>query len=90
MVAQGEVPSVLEQLLADCREHDGRKGFSQTDVFSKTLSRSLAVKAGEVLDAASRQALVDDLFACKEPALSPFNKLVYTTITENDIDKKFT
>lgn len=90
LVTQGEVAAVLDQLIADCQAHNDSQGFSQTDVFSKTLSRSLAVKAGEVLDPASRQALVDDLFACKEPAFSPFNKSVYTTITESDIDKKFT
>jgi len=63
--------------------------FSQTDILAKTLSKSLAVKTGEVLDRDSQLALVNDLFACKEPTISPFNKTIYITITENDIDKKF-
>jgi len=53
------------------------------------LAKTLSVKTGEILDSQSQLALVNDLFACKEPLLSPFNKTVYTTITENEIDKKF-
>jgi hypothetical protein len=33
--------------------------------------------------------LVNALFACKETNRSPFNKLIYVTITERDIDNKF-
>ncbi len=88
-VPESEVGIVLDQLIADCQQEVGGESFSQTDVLSKTLAKTLAVKTGEVLDSASQLALVNDLFACKEAMVSPFNKPVYVTITENDIDKKF-
>jgi DNA mismatch repair protein MutL len=89
LVAESEVGMVLDQLIADCQQDVSGDGFSQTDILSKTLCKTLAVKTGEVLDRNSQLALVNDLFACKESMVSPFNKTIYITITENDIDKKF-
>ncbi|NHF61151.1 DNA mismatch repair endonuclease MutL [Flavobacteriaceae bacterium TP-CH-4] len=89
LVPESEVGMVLDQLIADCQLEVGNGSFSQTDILSKTLAKTLAVKTGEVLESASQLALVNDLFACKEPMVSPFNKPIYITITENEIDKKF-
>ncbi len=89
LVAESEVGMVLDQLIADYQQDVSGDSFSQTDILSKTLCKTLAVKTGEVLDRNSQLALVNDLFACKESKISPFNKTIYVTITENDIDKKF-
>jgi DNA mismatch repair protein MutL len=89
LVSNGEVETVLDALIADFQHHNSSDGFVINDALSKTLSRTLAVKSGEYLDPASQMALVDDLFACKETALSPFNKSVYVTLTDREIDKKF-
>ena len=89
LVSESEVGMVLDQLISDCQMEVDGESFSQTDILSKTLCKTLSVKTGEVLDNASQLALVNDLFACKETRVSPFNKPIYITITENDIDKKF-
>ena len=89
LVTESEVSMVLDQLVSDCQMEIVGDNFSQTDILSKTLCKTLSVKTGEVLDNASQIALVNDLFACKESLVSPFSKPVYITITENDIDKKF-
>lgn len=89
LVAESEVGMVLDQLISDCQMQVGGDSFSQTDLWAKTLAKTLSVKTGEALEATSQLALVNDLFACKETQVSPFNKPVYITITENDIDKRF-
>jgi len=89
LVSESEVGMVLDQLISDCQMEVIGDNFSQTDLLAKTLAKTLSVKTGELLDSQSRLALVNDLFACKESQVSPFNKTVYTMITENDIDKKF-
>lgn len=89
LVAESEVNMVLDQLIADYQQEISGENFSHTDILSKTMAKTLAVKTGEVLDNDSQLALVNDLFACKEARVSPFHKPVYITITENDIDKKF-
>lgn len=89
VVAESEVQMVMEQLISDYQMEVSEDSFSQVDMLAKTLSKTLSVKTGEILDERSQLSLVNDLFACKESTLSPFNKRTYTTITENDIDRKF-
>ena len=89
LVPQGEVGIVLDQLIADWNMEVSEHDFSQSDMLAKTMSKTLAVKTGVILDPVSQIALVNDLFACKESMLSPFNKSIYITLSENDIDNKF-
>ena len=89
LVQESEVGMVLDQLISDYQLDVQGDSFSQSDIVSKTLSKTLAVKTGEQLDSDSQLALVNDLFACKEFKISPFNKPIYITITGDDIDKKF-
>ncbi|MBC6997910.1 DNA mismatch repair endonuclease MutL [Cytophaga sp. FL35] len=89
LVTESEVGMILDQLISDYQQEINGESFSQSDILSKTLAKTLAVKTGEILDNQSQIALVNDLFACTDATVSPFNKPVYVTITENDIDKKF-
>ena len=89
VVVESEVQMVMEQLISDFQMEISADSFSQSDMLAKTLSKTLSVKTGEFLDDRSQLALVNDLFACKEATLSPFNKRTYVMITENDIDRKF-
>ncbi len=89
MVNESEVGMVLDQLVSDFQLEVDGDSFSQTDMISKTLAKTLCVKTGELLESSSRLALVNDLFACKESRVSPFNKPIYVTISEDEIDRKF-
>ncbi|WP_422080738.1 DNA mismatch repair endonuclease MutL [Ulvibacterium sp.] len=89
LIPENEVGTVLDQLISDYRQEIAGESFSQADILSKTLSKSLSVKTGEVLECSSQLALVNDLFACKESRVSPFNKPIYIMLTEQDIEKKF-
>ncbi|WP_405381661.1 DNA mismatch repair endonuclease MutL [Maribacter sp. LLG6340-A2] len=89
LVAESEVQMIMEQLMSDFQQEVPGDSFSQSDMLAKTLAKTLSVKTGETLDEFSQQKLVNDLFACKETTLSPFNKKVYIMITENDIERKF-
>lgn len=88
LVSESGIGTVLDRLLADYTEGYQESSLSQAELLAKTLSRNLAVKTGEVLDQESQMALVNDLFGCKEPSLSPSQKLTYTIISEGDLDKK--
>ncbi len=89
MVPEKNVRDILDELIAEAREGDERN-FSQSDMLAKALCRTVSIKTGEPMDRTSQLALVNDLFACKETVLSPFNKPIFVTLTENEIDKKFT
>ncbi len=87
---EAKIAGVLEDLLGSYTEEKTLEGhFSQTEWLSKTLCRSLAIKTGQHLSPEMQTALVNDLFACKEPKLSPFQKTIYVIIGENEIANKF-
>ncbi len=89
LIPESGIGKVLDHLLADYRDGYGEGNISQAELLAKILARNLAIKSGEVLDQESQLALLNKLFACKEPALSPFQKITYTIIPDGDIDKKF-
>ncbi|NVN18791.1 DNA mismatch repair endonuclease MutL [Muricauda sp. HICW] len=89
MVPESGIGTVLDRLIADYMEGYSDGSISQAEMLAKVLSRNLAVRTGDVLDSESQLMLVNNLFACKEPSLSPFQKITYTIISEGDIDKKF-
>jgi DNA mismatch repair protein MutL len=89
-VSESEVSSVLEQLLSDLSDGIPDSSFSQNDSIAKSMAKSLAVKTGAYLTEKEQENLVNGLFACKDPNVSPFQKPTFITMRVEDIDKKFT
>jgi len=88
-VTESEVSIVLEQLLSDLQDGIPESSFSQNDTIAKSMARSLAVKTGTYLTEKEQENLLNGLFACKEPDVSPFRKPTFITMRVEDIDKKF-
>jgi DNA mismatch repair protein MutL len=88
-VTESEVSLVLEQLLTDLQDGIPNSSFSQNDVIAKSMAKSLAVKTGTALSIKEQENLVNGLFACKDPNVSPFQKPTFITMRVEDIDKKF-
>jgi DNA mismatch repair protein MutL len=88
-VTESEVPIILDELLSDLHDGIPDSSFSQNDTISKSMSRSLAVKTGTYLTEREQENLVNNLFACKEPNVSPFQKPTFITMSVEDLDKKF-
>lgn len=88
-ISESEVEMLLEQLLSDFENEVPGNNFSQTDLLAKSLAKSMAIKSGNLLDPLEQQHIVNGLFACKEPGITPFNKPVFITLPVEDIEKKF-
>ncbi|WP_413999182.1 DNA mismatch repair endonuclease MutL [Flavobacterium sp. W1B] len=88
-VTESEVSIVLEQLLSDLQDGIPDSSFSQNDTIAKSMAKSLAVKTGTSLTLKEQENLVNGLFACKDPNVSPFQKPTFITMRVEDIDKKF-
>ena len=88
-VSESEVSIVLEQLVSDLQDGIPDSSFSQNDSIAKSMSRSLAVKTGTYLTEKEQENLVNGLFACKDPNVSPFQKPTFITMRVEDLDKKF-
>ena len=88
-VKESEVHIVFEQLIHDIEHEVPDVNFSISDLLSKTLAKSLAIKNGKKLEHEEQEHIVNTLFSCKEPSISPTNKTVFTTLKVEELDKKF-
>jgi DNA mismatch repair protein MutL len=88
-ITNDQAALVLEQLVHDAQHELPDNHFSQTDMLAKSLSKSLAIRAGQTLTKDEQEHLVNKLFACKEPTTTPTNKPTFITMNVDDLDKKF-
>lgn len=88
-IADTEVNSILYDLIYNLQENLPEDSFSLTDSISKFMAKSVAVKTGKYLNTAELENIVNGLFACKDPNVSPFNKPIFITLTTEDLDKRF-
>jgi DNA mismatch repair protein MutL len=88
-VAESEVAIILEQLLSDVQQEVPDTNFSAMDLMAKSMAKSLAIKTGQSLTRMEQEHLVNSLFACKEPSVSPTNRVTFITMSVDDFDKKF-
>ena len=88
-VPESEVSIILEQLISDVENEVPESNFSATDLLAKSMAKSLAIKTGQSLLKDEQEHLVNKLFGCKEPNVSPTNKTTFVTMSVDEIDKKF-
>jgi DNA mismatch repair protein MutL len=88
-VQESEVSIILEQLISDVEQEVPDSHFSATDLLAKSMAKSLAIKTGQSLSNAEQEHLVNTLFACKEPSVSPTNRTTFITINVDELDRKF-
>ena len=88
-VKESEVYIVFEQLIHDIEHEVPDVNFSVSDLLSKSLAKSLAIKNGKKLEREEQEHILNTLFSCKEPSISPSNKTVFTTLKVEELDKKF-
>ncbi|WP_396603247.1 DNA mismatch repair endonuclease MutL [Algibacter sp. R77976] len=88
-VPESEVSIILEQLISDVENEVPDSHFSASDLLAKSMAKSLAIKTGQSLQKDEQEHLVNKLFACKEPNVSPTNRTTFITMSVDELDKKF-
>jgi DNA mismatch repair protein MutL len=88
-VKESNVPSIFEELISDIKSEVPNINFSYSDLMAKLIAKSLATQNGKKLTTVEQEFIVNSLFACKEPNLTPSNKKVFITIEISDLDSKF-
>ena len=81
----------LEEKLKDLFLNNNEIGFdsfSNGDLVSKRLSKSMAIQNGKILNLEEQQELLASLFACKENQVSPFNLPILINFDRFDLDKQ--
>lgn len=88
-ITESQISIIFDDLLNDFQNGVGNDSFSQNDSIAQSMAKCLAVKTGTYLTEKEQENLVNNLFACKEPNVSPFQKPTFITMSVEDLDKKF-
>ena len=86
-IEKSDVEEVVENMLSE--DFNISNDLSTSDFFAKRLSKITSIKSGQKLNLDEQEYIVNHLFSCKEPNLSPDNKQIFITLSKNDIEKKF-
>ena len=88
-INESEVSIIIDQIIADFQNEVPENSFSQTDLLAKSMAKSLAIKTGQHLSTLEQEHLVNSLFACKEPSVTPNNKPIFIIMSVDELDRKF-
>jgi len=88
-ISENEVTGILEELIDNIKNEIPDSSFSQIDIITKSLAKSLAIKSGIKLTQKEQENILNKLFLCKEPNFSPFGKKTYVTLTLKELEDKF-
>ncbi len=88
-VSEGQITAVFEQLINAIENDVPDQNFSTSDILAKSMAKSLAIKNGQALSNTEQEYILNRLFACKEPTVSPTNKTTFITLPLDDVEKKF-
>ncbi|MBW6489700.1 MAG: DNA mismatch repair endonuclease MutL [Lentimicrobium sp.] len=84
-----DVQSLFEAVLQTYKNNQlGLKIDKQTNLI-RSMARNLAIKPGKTMLPEEMQSLINDLFTCKVPEVSPSGKKIIIMIGTEEIEKKF-
>jgi len=89
-ISESKITTVLEELLENVNLDVPDAEFNPFDQMAKSFAKSLAIKTGAYLSQKEQENLVNNLFSCKEPSISPSGKVIFKTLTLNEVDQLFT
>ena len=88
-IPESKITSVLEELLERVNLDIPELNYNHFDHMIVSFSESLAIKTGAFLSQKEQESLVNRLFSCKEPSISPSGKTTFKTMKLNEIDQFF-
>ena len=88
-IPESKITDVFEELIEKVNLDVPDANYNPFDYVIASFSKSLAIKTGVVLSQKEQENLVNRLFSCKEPSISPSGKSTFKTMTLNEIDQLF-
>jgi len=86
---QGNEKTAIEKMLDQYKNFSGDLKFSKREKLLRSLAWQQSIKPGVSLTETEMKTLVDDLFACNTPNITPNGKPTYTDFKKNELDKLF-
>lgn len=84
-----EVQKLFESALETYKYNQLGLKIDKQQNLLRSIARNMAIKPGKVMLAEEMQSLIDDLFACQIPNISPSGKNIILMIGLDEIEKRF-
>ncbi len=88
-VLKGNEKNSIELLLEQFKHFNSDVKFSNREKLVRCMARQQAIKAGQQLTNTEMSALIDELFKCATPNVTPTGSPTYITYKEEQLDKLF-
>lgn len=88
-VVQGNEKQIIDSLLEQYKHFSADLKFSKREKLVRSLAWQQSIKAGRQLNEKEMQALVQDLFECKQPNVSPDGNPTYLEFKKEQLERMF-
>ncbi len=88
-VAQGNEKQVIDSLLEQYKHFSSDLKFSKREKLVRSLARQQSIKAGRQLTEKEMEALLEELFKCRQPNVSPDGKPTYLEFRKEQMEIMF-
>jgi DNA mismatch repair protein MutL len=88
-VDQGSEKTAIEKMLEQYKHFSNDLKYSKREKLLRSLSWQQAIKAGKPLGKKEMHSLVQDLFTCNMPNITPNGKPTYTAFKKYELDRMF-
>lgn len=83
------VQELIENILEQYKNTSGEIQSDGRERLARSMAASVSIKAGKPLFQEEMIALIDKLFACNQPQVSPSGKPIILTFSMDELNKKF-
>ncbi len=80
---------LLEGLIENYKLNFQELRSNKRENLARSMARNMAIKSGKLLTQEEMNNLIDELFACKMPYSTPNGKPTISTISTDELDKRF-
>jgi len=83
------IQQLIEGVLENFKLNKSNLNIDKINNLARAMAVNLSIKPNKVLSMEEMQSLVDDLFACEVPGVSPSGKPVIVNISAEEIERRF-
>jgi DNA mismatch repair protein MutL len=88
-LANEDEQKLIESLLQNYKESKHIDSLDKHQKIAQSLAQHAALKTSTYLDEKSMQTMIDNLFACSQPNLSPNGQKTFISYTFEEVNSKF-
>jgi len=88
-ILKGNEKSSIELLLEQFKHFNSEVKFSNREKLVRCMARQQSIKAGQQLTEIEMKTLLEELFACKTPNVTPTGSPTYVSYKEDQLDRMF-